>query len=224
MPAMRDLLLVFLKWPEPGAAKTRLVPVLGVEAAARLYRLLAEASMSATRPRDREYARLLCYAPPGARERIRGWFPEEPIWAQPEGDLGRRMASAFEEGFRLRAERVALVGTDIPWVSRDLVRRAFLGLASADVVLGPAHDGGYYLVALPRPQPALFEGMEWSTPGVLAVTRERASALGLRVQCLEPMHDIDTLDDLRDTWERLEPLLGRDPDLRLAVARAIGRS
>jgi glycosyltransferase A (GT-A) superfamily protein (DUF2064 family) len=119
---------------------------------------------------------------------------------------------------------VALVGTDIPWVSRDLVRRAFLGLASAEVVLGPAHDGGYYLVALPRPQPALFEGMEWSTPGVLAATRERASALGLRVQCLEPMHDIDTFDDLRDTWERLEPLLGRDPDLRLAVARAFGRS
>lgn len=220
---MRDLLLVFLKWPEPGATKTRLVPALGAEGAARLYRLLAETGMGATRPWEREYERLLCFAPRDARERIQGWFPGEVLWAQPEGDLGQRMASAFEEGFRRGADRVALVGTDVPWVSRSLVARAFAALASADLVLGPAHDGGYYLVALQRPRPELFAGVEWSTPGVLAATRARAAHLGLQDHCLEPMRDIDTVDDLRDTWERLEPLLATDSHLRHEVARAIGR-
>jgi len=220
---VRDLLLVFLKWPEPGATKTRLVPALGTEGAARLYRLLAETGMEATRPREREYERLLCFAPQDARERIQAWFPGEALWAQPEGDLGQRMAAAFDEGFRRGAERVALVGTDVPWVSRSLVARGLAALASADLVLGPAHDGGYYLVALARPRPELFAGVEWSTPGVLSATRARAARLGLKDQCLEPMRDIDTVDDLRDTWERLEPLLAPDPDLRQKVAQAVGR-
>jgi rSAM/selenodomain-associated transferase 1 len=214
---------VFLKWPEPGAAKTRLAPALGAEAAARLYRRLAEAGLRATRPEGREYERLLCYAPEGARERVASWLPGEALWAQPEGDLGRRMASAFDEGFRRGADRVALVGTDIPWITRELVARSFEALAPADLVLGPARDGGYYLVAQKEPHPQLFSGIAWSTPGVLAATCDRAAARGLAVHLLEPLHDLDTLGDLRATWERLDPLIAGDPELREKVARAIGR-
>jgi rSAM/selenodomain-associated transferase 1 len=218
---VRDLLLVFLRWPEPGATKTRLIPALGAEGAARLYRILAETEMEATRPREHEYQRLLCFAPQDAGERMEGWFPGEDFWAQPEGDLGRRMASAFDEGFRRGAKRVALVGSDVPWVSRDLVTRSFEALAAADVVLGPARDGGYYLMALSGPQPELFLGVEWSTPRVLAVTRARAVALGLETHLVEPMDDIDALEDIRVTWKRLEPLLAIDPALRQEVAHAI---
>lgn len=220
---MPDLLLLFLKWPEPGLAKTRLIPALGAETAAAVYRLLAEAEVAATRPDAREYDRLFCFSPADAEARIRAWFPGEGVWPQPEGDLGQRMAKAFEAGFRTGARRVALVGTDIPWVTRDLVARSFEALASADLVLGPTHDGGYYLVAMARPLPELFAGMEWSTTGVLAATRGRAEALGLETHLAPPLTDIDTLDDLGATWAELEPLLGREPGVRDAVARALAQ-
>ena len=222
---MRDLLLLFLKWPEPGTTKTRLVPALGPEAAAGVYRLLAEAAIGATRPRGRGrgYERILCFTPGDAKERIGRWFPNEPLWPQPEGDLGQRMESAFEEAFRRGAERVALVGTDIPGVTRDLVARSFEALASADLVLGPAHDGGYYLVATARPLPELFRGIAWSTSGVLDATRDRAASLGLRTSLLEALNDVDVIDDLASGWDGLEPILGREPRVRDAVARALRR-
>jgi rSAM/selenodomain-associated transferase 1 len=216
-----DLLLLFLKWPEPGLAKTRLIPALGPETAAAVYRLLAEAEVAATRPGAGEYDRLFCFSPAAAEAQVRAWFPGEAVWPQPEGDLGHRMASAFGAAFARGANRVALVGTDIPGVTRDLVARSFDALAAADLVLGPTHDGGYYLVAMARPLPELFEGMEWSTTGVLAATRERAEALGLGTRLVRPLTDIDTLDDLRATWDEIDPLLGREPEVRDAVARAL---
>jgi uncharacterized protein len=218
-----DLLLVFLKWPEPGLAKTRLIPHLGAEAAAGVYRLLAEAEIGATRPEAGEYDRLLCFSPAEARGRIQGWFPGVAVWPQPDGDLGHRMAEAFAEGFGRGADRVAIIGTDVPAVSRDTVRAAFRALDSADAVLGPAHDGGYYLLALARPRPELFSGIAWSTPQVLAATRARAASLGLRTRLLEPMRDVDTIDDLAADWDRLLPILGREPAVREAVAKALGR-
>jgi rSAM/selenodomain-associated transferase 1 len=220
---MPDLLLVFLKWPEPGLAKTRLIPALGPEAAAGVYRLLAEAEIGATRPQAGEYDRLLCYSPADAEARIRGWFPGEPVWAQPEGDLGHRMAAAIAEGFGRGAERVAIIGTDVPSVSRLTVRDAFRALDSADVVLGPALDGGYYLLALARPRPELLREMAWSTPGILAATRARAAALGLRTHLLEAMSDVDSLEDLAAGWVYLEPILDHEPKVKDAVARALAR-
>jgi rSAM/selenodomain-associated transferase 1 len=220
---LADLLLVFLKWPEPGLAKTRLIPALGPQTAAAVYRLLAEAEITATRPQAREYDRLLCISPADANTRIQGWFPGEAVWPQPEGDLGHRMAAAFAEGFERGAERVAIIGTDVPAVGRATVQGAFRALDSADVVLGPAYDGGYYLLALARPRPELFEGIAWSTPEVLSATRARADALGLRTRLLGAMNDVDTIDDVGAAWIDLEPILGREPEVRDAVARALDR-
>jgi uncharacterized protein len=216
-----DLLLVFLKWPEPGLAKTRLIGALGPEAAAGVYRLLAEAEMGATRPQAGEYDRLLCFSPAEAEARIQGWFPGEAVWPQPEGDLGHRMSEAFAQGFRQGAERVAIIGTDVPAVARATVQSAFRALDSADLVLGPAHDGGYYLLALARHRAELFLGIAWSTSKVLAATRARAASLGLRTHLLEAMNDVDTIDDLATAWSDLEPILAREPEVRDAVARAL---
>src|SRR5262249_19521019 len=93
------------------------------------------------------------------------------------------------------------------WVTRGTVCEALRQLDEHDVVLGPAEDGGYYLVALARPRPALFEGVAWSTPAVLAETLARASALGLRVYRLAPVPDVAPLDDVRRPWDRLRSLL-----------------
>ena len=218
-----DLLLVFLKAPRPGAVKTRLASRLGSDAAAELYRALAEAEVHATRPAGGEYDRLLCFTPPDAHAEMEGWFPGEQLLAQQGADLGERMARAFDEGFRRGAPRVAIIGGDVPWVSRSDVAEAFRSLADHDVVLGPARDGGYYLLALARPQPGVFRGIAWSTPSVLAATVERAEALGLSVRLLEPLPDIDTVEDVRSEWERLAPLLEHRPGLRDAMATILAR-
>ena len=221
---MIDLLLVFLKLPVPGAAKTRLIPHLGPDAAAELYRVLAEEEVRATAPRPAEYERLLCFAPASEREAIARWFPGEELWPQPEGDLGARMAEAFAEGFRRGARRVAIVGTDVPGVSRAHVLAALHSLEAHDLAIGPSHDGGYYLLALRRPEPRLFEGIAWSTSLVLRETLERAEGLRLRVATLEPLTDVDTLDDVRLEWPRLSGLLAGQPELRRTVARALGKA
>jgi len=218
-----DLLLVFLKEPRPGQAKTRLLPALHPALAARFYRLLAEEEVHRTAPVADEYARLFCFTPAGAREAIARWFPGEELWPQPEGDLGIRMAAAFDEGFRRGARRVAIIGTDVPWVSRDTVREAFHALDAHDLVLGPARDGGYYLLSLRAPQPELFAGIAWSTPSVLAETRGKAERLALRVASLETLADLDTLADLEREWEWLAPVLARDPPLAQEIARALRR-
>ncbi len=216
---MDDCLIVFLKQPRPGAVKTRLIPALGGETAAALYRAVAEAGVRATAPAGGSYRRVLFFSPPAARDEVAAWFPGEELRPQRGEDLGARLAAAFAEVFREGARRVAVIGSDVPWVTRAGVEQALQALADHDVVLGPALDGGYYLLALARPCPGLFAGVPWSTPGVMAATLERARALGLSPRVLEPLPDIDSPEDLRREWERLAPLLS--PALRARVGAGL---
>ena len=218
---MGDVLMVFVKEPRAGQAKTRLIPALGAEAAAQLYRVLADEEIRATRPRGDEYERLFFFTPPPAQAAIAAWLPGEKLRHQHGPDLGARMAQAFDTAFAEGARRVAIVGTDVPWVSRDTVLEALESLDHQDLVLGPARDGGYYLLALGRPRPELFQGIEWSTPSVFHSTVERAGGLGLSVRVLAPLTDIDTLEDVRAEWPRLRPLLLNHP-VRAALERALG--
>jgi rSAM/selenodomain-associated transferase 1 len=219
MPA--DALAVFVKHPTPGAVKTRLAAAIGPEAAARLYRALAEHVLDATTPSPGEYERLVFFDPREALSEMRNWLPGVRLLAQAEGDLGARMSDAFARAFARGAGRVVLVGTDAPGVSRETVREAFDALDTADLVLGPAEDGGYYLVALRTPRPELFAGMAWSTPSVREETLARAGAAGLSVRGLAPLHDIDTLDGLRHEWLAVRALLARRPELRDAIGSAL---
>ena len=131
------------------------------------------------------------------------------------------MAAAFAEAFELGARRVAIVGSDAPWVSRALVLEALAALDAHDLAIVPAIDGGYCLLALDRPRPELLTRLPWSTPAVLALTLERAAVLGLVVRLLDPQPDIDTLDDLRACWLRLRPLLSSRPRLVAAIEAAL---
>jgi rSAM/selenodomain-associated transferase 1 len=187
--------------------KTRLAAAIGAEDAAAVYRAMAESVLVATLPSAGEYERLVFYDPPDAGERLRAWLPAGRLRRQGPGDVGARMADAFSRCFARGASRVAIVGSDAPGVGRTEVRAAFRALGTHDVVLGPAHDGGYWLVGLRARQPSLFAGIPWSTAGVLDETLARAAAARLSVARLGILRDVDTLDDLRAEWPRVAPSL-----------------
>ena len=207
----RCVVFVFVKAPVPGRVKTRLASALGDIGAARLYRSLARRIVE--RVGTGEYRTVVYFDPPGAEREIRGWLgPEREYRPQPGGNLGERLRRAFAVGFR-EADCVAVVGTDIPELDARVVVRAFdlvSGPGSANVVFGPALDGGYYLLALDRPAPGLFEGIAWSTGTVLAESIRRARDLGLTVRLLDPLADIDREEDL--TGELSAELLLDPPD------------
>jgi rSAM/selenodomain-associated transferase 1 len=217
---VKAVLGVFLKAPRPGAVKTRLIPALGPAAAAGLYRALAEDVVGRTTPRPGDYERVLFFTPNESRAEIEGWFSGETCTAQEEGDLGARMSAAFDEAFRGGADRVAVVGSDVPGLGRDDVLAALASLEDHDLVLGPARDGGYYLIALSRARPELFRAIVWGTSAVFGATMERAFALGLTVRLLDERRDIDTLEDIRAEWPRIRPLL--PGPLADAIAMAVG--
>jgi len=212
---MSDLLIVFLKVPRPGFVKTRLAASVGAVHAAHLYRVMTERVLART---ERE-CRVVFYAPADAGAEVQAWLPDERALVQSEGDLGARMAAAFQWAFGDGAARAVLIGTDVPDLSHDVVRGAFESLRTHDVVLGPSLDGGYYLIGLRRPAPALFDGVAWSTPAVLGQTLERAESLGLCAASLPVRGDVDTLGDLRREWPRLRRWLPRE--LAEAMAKVI---
>jgi rSAM/selenodomain-associated transferase 2 len=120
---------------------------------------------------------------------------------QAGGDLGARMAHAFAEAFRTGAEKVVLVGTDCPGITTAVLRSAFNLLGFFDLVLGPARDGGYYLIGLRRQAPELFRDLPWGTATVAGRTLAAAEELGLRAVTVDPLVDVDRPEDL-PVWER----------------------
>ena len=205
-----DVLAVFVKEPRPGAVKSRLAAALGAEAAAEVYRAIAEEAMRRTAPRRDEYDRIVAFDPPSAGAAIGEWLgvTAGALLRQPTGDIGLRMERVFDELFRRGARRVARIGTDVPALSYEDVQDALESLDEHDVALGPATDGGYYLIALKGPEPELFRGIRWSSPDVLTGTLERAARRGLSVRVLRTIGDVDTVEDLAAEWERVRPLLG----------------
>jgi uncharacterized protein len=193
------LLIAFVKAPVPGRVKTRLATALGAHEAARLYRSMGRGVVD--RLRARRFDLVIYFDPEGAEEAVRGWLGQDGIaefLPQPPGDLGTRLRHAFDWGFR-RADRVCVVGTDIPALACQDVEDAFRMLTSepaADVVLGPARDGGYYLMGLRRPEPALFDDVPWSTDEVLDTTMRIANTLELETALLRTLIDVDSPDDL----------------------------
>lgn len=197
---LRPRLVVFLKEPRPGLVKTRLARTIGEEAAANLCREMTRDTLEWAANLD-GFALTVLYAPAGAEESCRALL-EGPLRGnvtlapQSDGDLGERLARAAESAGRDANGGIILIGTDCPLLGPEEVIEAAARLAESDVVLGPACDGGYYLIALRRPEVHLFAGVPWSTEQVLATTLARAEASGLRTACLHPLRDLDTAADL----------------------------
>src|SRR5262245_34643543 len=173
------VLLVFMKYPEPGKVKTRLADKLGAEVAAALYREWIGDVLRNVQP-VREEARIVGYFDGATANRFSEWDGLVDEWReQPAGDLGIRLADGFEWGHR-QGPPVIAIGTDCLELTAGHVESALADLHKYDAVFGPTTDGGYYLVGTRTHVPSLFDAVRWSSPHTLADNLERCRSIGLR--------------------------------------------
>jgi len=193
-------LIIFLKYPEAGKVKTRLAGRIGDRKAARVYKMMAEDVIAAAGKVSAQAVRIFCYFSPAEKEReIRSWLSgkiECENLAQYGADLGRRMSNAFRDVFQRGLDRACIIGTDCPGTNSDVISQAFDALEGTDVVIGPAHDGGYYLLGLRNRCDEIFAGVPWSTRWVFSRTLAKIEKLGLSCRKLTELADIDSLEDL----------------------------
>ena len=175
---------LFTRWPEAGKAKTRLIPALGPQGAADLHKRLTERSVATVRAAGLALEIRSTGADPA---QFRDWLGVESVVDQGEGDLGERLARTAE------SLPVLLLGADIPGLLPHHLTAAAAALASAPAVIGPAADGGYWLLGLAAPMPQAFTGIAWGTDTVLTATLARLPAATPR---LETLSDLDTPEDL----------------------------
>lgn len=198
----KEVVLVFQKNEVLGKVKTRLAAGLGKTRALEIYRLLL----------DKTYFELGTISVP-IWTYFSDFIPENPTYPagnrmlQVGQDLGERMKNAFAENFESGMEKVVLIGTDCPSLEGTHLAQAFEALDQSDLVLGPAMDGGYYLIGMKRRSDFLFEGIFWSTELVLSQTLALAAAQGMQTSLLPVLEDIDTLED----WERYCSQIGDRP-------------
>ena len=199
----RPRLLVFLKAARLGTVKTRLAATIGADAALAAYRELVAITLRSLIGLAPEIEVELRFAPDDARAELTPWL--QPNWrAVPQGggDLGARLTHAFGSAFADGCPRVVVIGSDCPHMTAADIRDAFGALEDTDVVLGPATDGGYWLLGLRATHPELFTGIDWSTPQVREQTLAQARSGGLGVRELRELSDVDTEAEWR-TWRRL---------------------
>jgi uncharacterized protein len=185
-------IILMLKAPAAGTVKTRLAATVGEAEAVRIYRLLVEQQLSAL-PAD--WSVKVHFTPRESAAVMRDWL--EPLHAglvftpQADGDLGQRLSAAFAAEFNRGAHAVIAIGGDCPGLDQPILNAAATALHKYDAVLGPATDGGYYLLGLKQLRPVLFQEIDWSTAAVLAQTRAKLLAAALTWAELPPLEDVD---------------------------------
>jgi rSAM/selenodomain-associated transferase 2/rSAM/selenodomain-associated transferase 1 len=201
-------LIVFTRYPEPGTTKTRLIPLLGAEGAADLQRKMTEHMLVQVKSllTSRELAVEIRYDG-GDKNLMQNWLGQDFEYRpQGSGDLGLRTKRSFEDAFRAGATEAVIIGTDIPEITDVIVQKAFNALKLNSLVLGPAKDGGYYLIGLQKDALSqaisnLFLGINWGADDVLEKTIKIAKHSKLSFTLLEVLEDVDYPEDLI-IWKR----------------------
>ncbi|MHB9082052.1 MAG: TIGR04283 family arsenosugar biosynthesis glycosyltransferase [Pirellulaceae bacterium] len=198
---MTQRLIIFTRYPEPHKTKRRLIPALGPARAANLQREMTRHTLRWARElMCRRNLSVEVHYEGGDEERMEACFGAGWVYRpQEHGDLGHRMSCAFRAALRGGMQESMIVGSDCPGLTADLAQSGFDALRDHDVVLGPAVDGGYYLIGLRGEAPQLFEAIPWGTGDVLQRTLEITARLGLSVAQLVPLRDVDRPEDL-DVW------------------------
>ena len=202
-------LFMFTRFPQPGYTKTRLISALGASGAANIQRQMTEHLLKRFQaPHLRQALALQVHFTGGTSQQMLNWLSDRfscvpPLVPQCEGDLGERLTFALSQGFATGLQHIVVVGSDCPDVDEEKIMQSLKLLRSHDVVLGPAIDGGYYLIGLNQPYPCLFEHIPWSSAQVLQSTRAIAAHQGLSVALLSPLSDVDRPEDL-SLWYALQ--------------------
>ena len=196
-------ILFFVKAPVRGQVKTRLAAALGEDAALELHRSFALdllTTIDATGIPSQVF-----YTPADARDAVADWLGQHRTYSPQAGSgLGSRMENAFRSAFAAGAPRAVLIGSDLPDLPGEVFGEAFLALDEHDAVIGPARDGGYYLIGFRKDTflPGVFPAMAWGTDRVFQETLDRFKAAGSRVRILREWQDVDTAEDLTGLRER----------------------
>ncbi|MFN6485483.1 MULTISPECIES: TIGR04282 family arsenosugar biosynthesis glycosyltransferase [unclassified Nostoc] len=196
-------LIIFTRYPEPGKTKTRLIPVLGTVGAANLQRQMTEYTIFQVQELQKAIdISVEVRFTGGDLQLMQDWLGLDLVYQfQGEGDLGLRMARSLFDAFQSGAEKVTIIGTDCPGVNTQILATAFEKLQAFDLVLGPAIDGGYYLIGLRQSIPELFVNIKWGTAQVFQTTVDIAQKLNLSYVNLSPLADVDRPEDL-PIWEQ----------------------
>jgi rSAM/selenodomain-associated transferase 1 len=207
------IVCIFAKPPEPGSVKTRLIPELGPERAAELAEAFLEDTVAMVRTLD--WAECIIAA---TAMFARRYFKPEEVWLQSEGDLGERL----EKVLRLALKRrpiVLAIGADSPGLPAAYLESARQALTTADAVLGPSIDGGFYLIGLKDCPVGVLEEIQWSHSTTLAATVAKLEQFGLKTVLINPWYDVDGHEDL----ERLRRQLANDPSAAPRTAELLQR-
>lgn len=194
-----NLLIVFVKYPAPGSVKQRLAQQIGPDAATNIYRQIAEAVVNNTAPQEAaDYAVEICFDPKDDKHLVRTWLTSKDRFSAQQGTgLGERMRNAFTYAFESGFKQVILIGSDCPDISRQIILQGFALLQQKDIVIGPAYDGGYYLIGLRQHREDIFQDIEWGTGKVFQQTCDKIKAAGLSVSLLPTLRDVDRVEDLK---------------------------
>ena len=203
---MIPAVIVFARAPRAGQAKTRLIPALGADGAASFYRCLLLDRCDQMRALD-DVAAIVAFTPDDAHSELAELLPSIPLWAQGDGDLTARLVRATNRAFAEGYGPVLVMDSDSPTLPPSFVADAIAALQAGerDAMIVPATDGGYVLLGLNQPSPAVFEAIPWSSDQVLATTLARAEAAGLSVGLMPAWRDIDEPEDvdwLRDNLHK----------------------
>jgi len=206
-------LVIFARVPEPGAVKSRLGELFTPAESSELHAAMVEdvAARACEAASSLASVSLAWSHPPGAAAGAAELPAEMPVEVQPRGDLGERMAMTIQEKLRSGARSALILGSDAPTLPADHIVSALGALGKTDVVLGPARDGGYYLIGMSHLHLGLFRNMRWGTPEVLAVTRQRIKHAGLRCVETGEWWDVDRPEDVSRLWKELLRLKARHP-------------
>lgn len=212
-------LLIFVKYPEPGKVKTRLAATIGAELAAQLYQEFVRQTFELTL-QSQVAARFVTFTPVDKEPELKKLFPGPWQWFPQENspNLGVRIQRAIQHVQQQGYSQVITIGTDSPSLPAEYLDQAAAALMQHDLVLGPATDGGYYLIGLKNNAPVeLFSGIDWSTEHVLRQTLQRAGQLRLSVQQLPIWYDVDDIATLQQfcgkenlppaLWQKVKPFL-----------------
>ncbi len=204
MHSFHNRVILFTRYPCPGRCKTRLIPTLGPEGAARIYQQLVTHTLKTLTDfiSWQNSTELVISHDGGSRRQMETWLGTQFRYQEQHGqDLGQRMADALFHGLN-NAQNCILIGSDCPDITASILADALQALQQEDMVLGPAHDGGYYLIGMAAPvAPSvcsrIFKKISWGSDTVFAETLTRACKLDLSSHILKTLHDIDTVEDLK---------------------------